>query len=238
MGEENGGNDETKAISEKYPDTYSWMCNLDFSEIETIYERLERYKIQGAVGIGELVINKSLKHPFLQRIFEVAEELHMPILFHMSPEENFNYGIVDEPGMPLLEETLRTYPNLKIIGHSQPFWHEITGEADPTREKRNSWGGGKVLLGGRLPYLLRNYSNLYGDLSANSGGQAIMRDEDFGISFLEEFQDRLLFGTDMVNTKMEFPLGKWLDTKLQEGKITKEVYNKICSENAERLFNI
>ena len=31
-----------------------------------------------------------------------------------------------------------------------------------------------------------------------------MRDEKFGLQFLEEFQDRLMFGTDMVNTDMVF----------------------------------
>lgn len=31
-----------------------------------------------------------------------------------------------------------------------------------------------------------------------------MRDESFGLWFLETFQDRLMFGTDMVNTDMVF----------------------------------
>ena len=64
------------------------------------------------------------------------------------------------------------------------------------------WGKGPVKEGGRLVCLMRNYKNLYADLSANSGGCAIMRDEKFGLQFLEEFQDRLMFGTDMVNTDM------------------------------------
>lgn len=238
MGEKDGGNDEARTICEKDPDTYFWMCNLDFSDEETIYERLKKYKEQGAIGLGELTINKPINHSFIQKIFESAEKLDMPVLFHMSPEEGYNYGIVDEPGMPLLEEALIKYSKLKIIGHSQPFWHEITGDANPSREERNSWGQGKVVPGGRTPYLLKKYPNLYGDLSANSGGQAIMRDEDFGISFLEEYQDKLLFGTDMVNTEMEFPLGKWLKQKLQEGKLSRQAYEKICWGNAKKVLGI
>lgn len=238
MGEKNGGNDEVKAISEKYPDTYYWMCNVDFTNEESIYERLKKYKDQGAVGVGEFMINKYINHPFLQKVFEAAERLNMPVLFHMSPEENYNYGIVDKPGLPFLEETLKKYPNLKIIGHSQPFWHEISGDADPSKDMRNSWGQGKIVTGGRVPYLLKEYPNLYGDLSANSGGQAVMRDEDFGLSFLEEYQDQLLFGTDMANTEMEFPLGKWLDQKLKEEKLSKEAYDKICWGNAKKVFGI
>ena len=75
---------------------------------------------------------------------------------------------------------------------------------------------------------MRNYKNLYADLSANSGGCAIMRDEKFGLQFLEEFQDRLMFGTDMVNTDMVFPLGEWLDRQYQEGKLSAQAYRKIC----------
>lgn len=36
-----------------------------------------------------------------------------------------------------------------------------------------------------------------------------MRDEEFGLAFLEKYQDRLLFGTDMANCEMTFPLGNW-----------------------------
>ena len=86
-------------------------------------------------------------------------------------------------------------------------------------KSRMEWGRGPVREGGRLVCLMRNYKNLYADLSANSGGCAIMRDEKFGLQFLEEFQDRLMFGTDMVNTDMVFPLGEWLDRQYQEGKI-------------------
>lgn len=237
-GEKDGGNDEVKTITMKYPETYSWMCNVDLADEETIYERLEKYKREGAVGLGELTINQPIDNPFLQTVFASAEKLKLPVLFHMSPEENFNYGIVDRPGMPLLENVLREYPNLIIIGHSQPFWHEISGDADSSREKRNSWGSGPVKNGGRLPELLSKYPNLYGDMSANSGGSAVMRDEEFGLDFIEKFQDKLMFGSDMCNTETEFPLGKWMDKKLEEGKISKEAYEKICRGNAEALFGI
>ena len=44
--------------------------------------------------------------------------------------------------------------NLIFIGHSQPFWHEISGDALASPEERNQWGKGKVYSGGRLIYLL------------------------------------------------------------------------------------
>ena len=64
-----------------------------------------------------------------------------------------------------------------------------------------------------------------------------MRDEEFGLQFLEEFQDRLMFGTDMVNTDMVFPLGEWLDRQYQEGKLSAQAYRKICFENAKKIIS-
>ena len=233
-----GSNDENKRICEKYPEHFSWMCNLDYVDIDTVYDRLAKYKSEGAIGVGELMINKRIDDLFLDKIFESCEKLDMPVLFHMSPEEGFSYGVVDESGLPLLEELLKKYPKLKVIGHSQSFWIEMSGDAPKDRDGRNSWGDGKVTSGGRIPQLFAKYPNLYGDLSANSGGQAIMRDAEFGLKFLETYADRLFFATDMVNTDMVFPLGQWLDEQLELGNITKDTYEKICYKNAQDILGL
>lgn len=231
-------NQECQLIVEKYPECYAWMCNVDEIDPESIYERLAEYKEQGAVGIGELMINRNMNDEFIQHIFAAAEKLELPVLFHMSPEVGFEYGIVDGPGLPQLEENLKRYPNLKFVGHSQPFWHEITGDAKGSREERMQWGKGKVSPGGRLSYLFDTYENLYGDLSANSGGCAIMREEAYGLYFLEKYNTRLMFGTDMVNTDMEFPLGPWLDQMLQAGKLSEKAYENICYHNATKIYKL
>ena len=233
-----GSNASCRRIAEQYPDRYAWMCGLDETEPETVYERLKQYREEGAVGVGELAVNHRLDHPFLEAVFQATEALGLPVLFHMSPEEGFQYGVVDEPGLPLLERALNKYPKLIFIGHSQPFWHEISGDASGDLSSRMEWGKGEVAPGGRLSYLFDTYPNLYGDLSANSGGCAIMRDETFGLSFLEKYCDRLMFATDMVNVDMEFPLGKWLEEMYQCGKLKEEVYRKIAYQNAESLFGL
>ena len=231
-------NQEVRQAAERFPEVYSWMCNLDVTDIDTIEERLSKYKEQGAVGIGEFTVNEWINSPFIEAVFTAAEKFNMPILFHMSPEAGFNYGIADHPGLPLLEDALKNHPSLIFVGHSQAFWYEMSADAKADNAKRNSWGEGPVVPGGRLPYLFENYPNLYGDLSANSGGNALMRDETFGLKFLEKYQDRLMFGTDMVNCDMVFPLGAWLDEKLKEEKISKEVYEKVCWKNAKKVFGI
>lgn len=214
------------------------MCMVDAKSKEPVFERLARFKAEGAIGIGELTFNHKLSHPFLQEVFAAAEKLGMPITIHMSPEEGYSYGVVDDPGLPLLEEVLKKYPALKILGHSQTFWIEMSADAPKDKEGRNSWGDGPVVPGGRVPELFEKYPNLYGDLSANSGSRAIMRDPKFGLAFLERYADRLFFATDMVNKDMVFPLGAWLDEQLAAGKLSREAYNKICFENAKRIFKL
>lgn len=233
-----GTNKANRAICQRYPDRYAWMCALKPDHPETVYERLALFKSQGAIGVGELTTNRRLDDPFLQALFAAAEKLNMPVTIHMSPEVGYSYGVVDDPGLPLLEEVLRTYPNLKILGHSQTFWIEMSADAPKDKEARNQWGEGPVVPGGRVPELFARYPNLYGDLSANSGSRAIMRDPAFGLAFLEAYADRLFFATDMVNTDMVFPLGAWLDQMADEGKLSRAAYEKILFGNAQRIFGL
>jgi uncharacterized protein len=234
----NADNLEVCALAHKYPETFSWMCNIDINHLDNLEERLIRYKALGAKGVGEFSMNVLLDDPRLEAAFEVMERLEMPFLFHMSPEQGFNYGVVDKSGLPLLERTLAKFPNLIIIGHSQPFWYEIGGGMPTDKDSRNEYPTGPVKPGGKVPELFRKYPNLFGDLSANSAGNAIMRDPEFGYEFLEEFQDRLMFATDMCNPDMYFPLGNFLDEAAKTGKISKNCYQKICRENAIRILKL
>ena len=231
-----GYNEGNRMICSKYPHRFRWMCNTDLSAPEDVYDKLKRCKEQGAVGIGELTHNLPIDHPFIEAIFSAAHKLSLPVTFHMSPSIGYNYGIVDAPGLPGLERALQKFPRVKFLGHSQVFWIEISADAPTDDKGRNSWGKGPVLPGGRVVELFEKYPNLYGDLSANSAGRAIMRDETFGLWFLHKFADRLFFATDMLNTSMVMPLGGWLEEKLQEGKLSATDYEKIIRGNACSCF--
>lgn len=233
-----GTNKANRKICQKFPDRYAWMCAVDPKGKEPVYDRLARFKSQGAIGVGELTCNRRLDDPFLQELFAAAEKLELPVTIHMSPEVGYSYGVVDDPGLPLLETVLAKFPGLMILGHSQTFWIEMSADAPRDKEGRNSWGDGPVVPGGRVPELFEKYPNLYGDLSANSGSRAIMRDEEFGLAFLEKYAERLFFATDMVNTDMVFPLGGWLDRMVAEGKLSRRAYELICFENARRVFGL
>ena len=82
----------------------------------------------------------------------------------------------------------------------------------------------------KLPTMLREYANLYCDLSAGSGRNALTRDPEYGKDFVLEFQDRLLYGRDYFdNAHQETLNGMGLPN---------DVLAKIYSGNALRLVPI
>ncbi len=240
-------NREIKAIVEKYPDRFSWFCNIDprqgkHSPMTDFTPVLEYYKSIGAKGVGEVCANLYFDDPMTMNLFAHCEKCNMPITFHIG-KLGGDYGLVDEAGLPRLEKVLNAFPNLKLIGHSQKFWAEISGEINT--ENRNAYPSGKVVPGGRVVELLRRYPNMYADISADSGATAIMRDPEFGYKFLEEFKDKLFFGTDICTSDINrakkatlWKLSAFLDDAVDNGFITEDAYYKICRGNAEKLFDL
>lgn len=233
-----GDNQENMDIVNADPAHYAWMCNPEPIDPDTVYETLKQYKSLGAVGVGELMCNRPMTDPSLRALFDAAGQLGLPITLHMSPAVGCSYGVVDEPGLPLLERSLHDFSDTVFVGHSACFWCQISADAPTDPAGRNGYPKGPVTPGGRIPELLEKYPNLYCDLSATSGGQAILRDEKHGLSFLERFSARMLFATDMCRTDMEFPLGRWLDKMAKSGDLSMDAYRKICRENAIRLYHL
>jgi len=231
-------NEDAYELYKKYSDTFYWFCNLhprmgknspdtDFSHFLNYYKKL------GAKGVGELTANLYFDDPLTLNLFSHCEKCEMPVTIHIAPQIGGYYGLVDDLGLPRLEKVLAKFPKLKILGHSQFLWSEIG--SDVTKKTRGQYPTG-IVKPGRLVYLFENYENLLGDLSAGSGGNAIMRDEEFGLWFLEKFQDRLYFGTDICAPFNYFGLSSWLDEKYEEGKLDEQVYKKVCRNNALKLL--
>ena len=178
--------------------------------------------------------------PRVLNLFAACQACKLSVTIHIAPEQGDYYGLVDAPGLPGLENTLRRFPNCKIMGHSQPFWAEMSTDYGPGG--RNGYPKGAVHPGGRLPQLFERYPNLYGDLSAGSGFNAISRDPEFGYAFLEEFQDRLYFATDVcLPTQADtvlVNLKRFLEAGHAAGRISDGVFAKITHRNAQRLLGL
>jgi len=230
-------NEMSMELVEAYPDMFSWFCNIDprfgdNSPNTNLSHFINYYKEKGAKGIGEVCANLPFDDPLMENLFYHAEKCAMPLIFHIG-NHGEDYGIVDGSGLYGLEGALKKFPKLRFLGHSQKFWAEISGgEIDD----RDGYPTGKVIPGGRVVELMRKYPNLCGDLSAGSGENAVMRDPEFGYAFLDEFQDRLYFGTDICSPHNIRHLHSFLDEAVMAGKISQQCYNKVCRENALKLL--
>jgi predicted TIM-barrel fold metal-dependent hydrolase len=138
--------------------------------------------------------------------------------------------------LPQLEITLRRFPKLVILGHGPAFWAEISTLDTPA--DRVSYPRYPVRAEGVVPKLLRRYPNLLGDLSAGSGHNALARDPAYAVTFLNEFQDKLLFGTDICVEGQRSPMAVFLQKMKAEGKISDAVFEKIARGNAIKLLGL
>jgi hypothetical protein len=95
-------------------------------------------------------------------------------------------------GFKNFEAMLKAYPKTRFIGHADAFWANVS--ADYANEV--AYPAGRIKPGGVTDKLLGDYANLFGDLSANSGNNALSRDPEFTNGFLKRHQDKLIFGSD------------------------------------------
>jgi predicted TIM-barrel fold metal-dependent hydrolase len=231
-----------KYLADRNPSRFLWFCGIDprmgdNNEKTDLSYLIEHYKALGAKGVGELTAQLYADDPLLDHLYSCLEETDMPLTIHIAPKFGDGYGIVDELGLPRIEKMLKKHPKLKILGHSQVFWSEIS--ADVTEELRGRYPKGKVTEG-RVSKLMREYGNLYCDLSAGSGANAMMRDPEFAAGFIEEFSDRILYGCDIcsVSNRNVYEFDAFLTGLCESGMISEENYRKIVRENAVKLLGL
>ena len=66
---------------------------------------------------------------------------------------------------------------------------------------------------------------------------ALTRDEEFGYQFMEKFQDKLFFGTDICHVNQDVPNISYFKNAGEENKISKTAYEKIGYRNTQKLLN-
>ena len=151
---------------------------------------------KGAIGFGELKFHVEAAGPELRRMYALAAELGVPILVHFQEVPHTPTEGVFSTGFRNFEAMLKTYPKTRFIGHADAFWANISaGYANDA-----AYPEGKIKAGGVTDKLLSDYPNLFGDLAANSGNNALSRDPAFTAGFLRRHEDKLIFGSDCACT--------------------------------------
>ncbi len=180
---------------------------------------------------GEWKFRINLDDPCCLRLFEKAGELKCPVVLHLDVpwlsnpdgkrefQKNWFGGTIQN-----LDSALLACPDVNFIGHGPGFWRELSGDAS---ESSVLYPNHRVTRGGGIQKLLEKHNNLFADLSAGSGLNAINRDKEYAKFFIENFSDRLLFGRDNYGSEL-------IET-INELELTKSAKKNIFSINAMRL---
>jgi predicted TIM-barrel fold metal-dependent hydrolase len=224
--------DDTLRQTAPHRDRLIPFCSIDprtsySGGVKGLVGILKKYVDAGARGFGEHKPGVAIDDPGNMRIYEACQELGLPLLFHLDNLRN-----MDAPGLPGLEKALKTFPKLNFIGHGPGFWASIAGGLE--QKGLGGYARGEVPPGGALDRLMEAYPNLYGDLSAGSGSNAISRDPKFGPEFVKRRADRLVFGTDYLSPGQNVPQLE-LYAKLD---LPADVQAKVFRDNARKLLGI
>ena len=184
--------DRVKEFRTQYPGRFlGWFAATDITKPEAEANLTQAVK-NGAAGFGELKFHVEAAGPELRRMYALAGELNVPIMVHFQEVPHTPTEGVFATGFKNFEAMLKAYPKTKFIGHADAFWANVS--ADYANEA--AYPAGKIKRGGVTDKLLGDYANLYGDLSANSGNNALSRDPEWTPDFLKRHQDKLIFGSD------------------------------------------
>jgi predicted TIM-barrel fold metal-dependent hydrolase len=179
-----GGNDTVVTIARDHPGEYLFFAN-ELPDIPETKRVLEKYLKAGAKGIGEQKFAVQCDSKGMQLVASIASHYDVPVLMHFQ-HETYNLGF------ERFHKMLEKFPKVNFIGHAQTFW----GNIDKNHQQAVMYPKGPVTPGGITDRLLADYPNMYGDLSAGSGLNALLRDEEHARGFLKRHQDRLIYGSD------------------------------------------
>ena len=223
------GNESVLAIAKQFPGEFVFGAN-EITDLPEAHQEVEKYLKLGAVIIAEQKFGVDCDSKPSQMIAELAQEYRVPVLLHFQYEM---YNLHFERFHTLLEK----FPKVNFIGHAQTWWANIDKDHN---DQKVLYPKTKVTRGGLTDRLLSDYPNMFGDLSAGSGLNALIRDEEHTHGFLERHQDKLLYGSDCVDTIGRGPgcQGAQTIAAIRRLAPSKKIERKLLYENAKKLFRL
>lgn len=213
------------AAAEAYPERLIPFIHVDPRNpyCTKLIEHFARHPL--VRGFGELVDHLPIDDPLHKQIFATCSDLALPLVFYGS-----RISCWDEVGLPRLERCLQEFPDLIFVGHGQRWWAAISADDDGSAGYPET----PVVAGGAADRLLGEYDNMYADLSAGSGYNAVTRDPEFTEGFIERHWRKLLFATDYLRAEMELPQIEWM----RQAPMAKEHREAIAEGNARQILGL
>lgn len=235
-------NEVALAAAQAHPDRLTAFCCVDpratttnpkryghVAGVQGLMDILKRFKDQGVRGLGEHKVGLPFDHPQMMQLYEACDRVELPILFHLDDLRG-----IDTAGLPRLENVLKAFPKLPLIGHACGFWSSISGDATNEDFGRYPKPPKPITPGGALDRLMDLCPNLYCDLSEPGGAIALTRDPGFARKFVLRRADRLLFGSDFLRPAQQIPQFEILAAM----NLPDDVQYKIYRGNAMRLLKL
>lgn len=222
------GNEVCMNLAQEHPESFLFGAN-EVPDIEDADKEIEKYLKKGARIIGELKFGLTADSDAMQKLYQLAEAYDVPVLLHWQ-FGMYTYGYED------FHKILEKYPKVNFIGHAQSWWANVDKDH---KDQSVLYPKGKITPGGLTDRLLRDYPNMFADMSAGSGLNALTRDEGHAKDFLIRHQDKLLYGSDCNDKAGEGSAcsGGQAINKIKELS-TPQVAEKIFSTNSKKLFRL
>jgi predicted TIM-barrel fold metal-dependent hydrolase len=246
-----GASDEDRAKQEmeKRPGRFARSVSGDPAQPDAARVFTEALR-GGAVSIGELKHHLALDSPEMRRVYDIAAEMQVPVMMHIQNFPHFPGEAPYNTGYPQFDKILRAYPKTNFIGHADLFWAHISADVPTDR----GYPAGPVKPGGLTDRWLSDFPNLYADMSANSGNNALSRDPDFTREFIVRHNSKLIFGSDCAcadgkgagisqgnNPEASRLAGKCVAAAtlaLLKDSTTPAIFRQVTWQNGTRLFRI
>ena len=177
-------------VASRHPDRFYVGYSphpLDPYAVEHLDAALRMYDVRVC---GELKAAVGMDDPRCLNLLRFCGEKNLPVLFHMElPYRPTGDGgeMKYQPGWysgdaDTVGRAIAACPETTFIGHGPGFWRHVSGNEATMR-----WPEGPVTPGGRTLQMFDDYPNLYGDLSAGSGLNALTRDTKFARRFVMKY---------------------------------------------------
>jgi uncharacterized protein len=223
-----GGNESVQRAAQQRPGSFLFFAN-ELPYLKEADAVIRQNLQKGAVGIGEQKFRVLADSAYLARIASIAKDFNVPILLHFW-DGDYNMELQRFP------KILAKFPTVNFIGHAQSWW----GHIDKNHNPAVLYPKGKVTPGGLTDRLLADYPNMFGDLSAGSGLNALTRDPEQTVAFLQRHQDKLLFGSDCqdIEGRGANCTGAQILAQVRKHAGSTGVERKILYENSKKLLRL
>jgi predicted TIM-barrel fold metal-dependent hydrolase len=223
------GNEACRQFAKAHAKDYRFAAN-EVPDVAGAIQEIERYLKRGGLLIAEQKFGVECDSREMQNIYALARDHRVPVLMHWQ-FQMYNYGF------ERFGKMLEKYPTVNFLGHAQTWWANV--------DKNNSdqtvmYPKGPVTPGGLTDRYLADYPNMFGDLSAGSGLNALTRDEDFARDFIARHQDKLIYGSDCSDHVGSGTACQGAQTiaTIRRLSSSKAVERKLLYGNAKKMFRL